>query len=175
MAPTWTRRWPRRRRRARSTDPAAIAALLDRSLARSSREHGEPVQFIGQPHTPETYAAWRAQQLRQLPGAGVPTLRPVRWPLVLWALKPSAVARFMRSGHAPGLYTPPEVFMFPANVNHANGLAAAIGGYLEKYPGPYRIAPPILYTTTAQYRRAHVMTLDREWTLPASKAIGVIG
>jgi hypothetical protein len=172
MASTWTRRWPWRRRRGRSEDPAAIAALLDRSLARSSREQGEPVRFIGEPHTPETYAAWRAQQLRQLPGAGVPTLLPRRWPLVLWALKPSAVAGFMRSGHARGLYASPDVCMFGANVNHADALAAAIGGYLEGHAGPYRIAPPILNPTTTRHRRAQVLTFDREWTLPATEATG---
>lgn len=94
---------------------------------------------------------------------------------MLWALKPSAVAGFIRSGHARGLYAPPIVNMFSANVNHANALAAAIGGYLEKHPGPYRIAPPILYTTASPRRSAQVLTLDREWTLPATEATGVIG
>jgi hypothetical protein len=59
---------------ARSGDPVDIERLLDRGLKRWMREDSDPVQFIGVVHTPESYAQWRATQLKRMPGVGVPTL-----------------------------------------------------------------------------------------------------
>ena len=70
---TWFRRSKQGARG--SSDPQAVTRRLDRALARSSSEDGAPVQFVGEVHTTETYAAWRAAQRAR---SSRPSTRPAR-------------------------------------------------------------------------------------------------
>ena len=108
-----------------------------------------------------------------MPGAFVPALMPGRWPLILWAMKPGSMVAFMRGGKVPGLYCPPRVGMFAHGLEPALGLAGAIGVYLDETREPVRIAPPVLAIQGKNRHRARIEPLGREWTLPATEAVGV--
>src|SRR5579862_2217935 len=158
----------------RSADPRAVARRFDRTVARWMTGADEAVQFVGVAHSEATYAKWRRAQLARLPGAFVPVLPPGRWPLVLWAMPPQDLARFVQSGEARGLYTAPEVGIFEPAVVRATALAAVIAGYLEKRQQLYRIAPPLLGAIVNDRLRVQFAPLDRhDWTLPPAKAPGL--
>jgi len=148
-----------------------VTRRLDRALARSSSEDGAPVQFVGEVHTTETYAAWRAAQRPDL-RASTPPLQPGSWPLLFWTLRPSGV-RALLQGKPRDLYTAPSVGMMPPAMAYQAALAAIIAGWLEDNPGSYRFAPPILVTSQAPRMRCHIELLDRTWDLPASETVGV--
>ncbi len=161
----------RRHREARTTDPQAIAARLEHAVARSLAPDGAPVQFIGVIHTRESYATWREQQQPHL-RATTPPLKPGSWALVLWATRPSGVRAFVQ-GRPRDLYTAPLVGMPPPTATYQAALAHSITTFLERNPGTYRLAPPILVTSQTPRLRMHLEPLDRTWDLPASETLGV--
>jgi hypothetical protein len=158
---------------ARSDDPRDVERLLDRGLKRWMRDDGDPMQFIGFVHTRASYEQWRTAQLARMPGAGVPTLPPATWPLVLWVMKPAAVSAFVRKGTAHDLYVAPQVGMFTDEVARETALAAVIGSYLADLRGPVQIAPPLLAFTLRGRTQLRLAPLERTWTLPATEVVGV--
>ena len=137
------------------------------------RTEGDPVQFIGSVHTPQSYAQWRATQLERMPAAFVPTLTSGCWPLVLWVMKPSGVSAFARNKALRDLYVAPQVGMFASEVARPTALSALIGTYLADLRMPVQIAPPILAVTMRGRPQLRIEPLERSWTLPATEVVGV--
>jgi hypothetical protein len=63
--------------------------------------------------------------------------------------------------------------MFAAGLEPALALAGTIGVYLDENREPVRIAPPVLALQGKNRPRARVEPLGRQWTLPATEAVGV--
>ncbi len=159
-----------------SADGRAIQARLDRALLIASTERDEqatsrprPVQIVGEAHADlASYRRWRERQLRRIPGATVPELRDGEWALVLWALRPASLVDFARHGRTKGLLTPPYVGRFRSSVHVELGLAGTLAGWLEGQDRGVRLAPPLLHDADGPYR---LVTLDRDWELPATELL----
>jgi len=158
-----------------SADAQDVYARLDAALAANSSQ-GQPaarpprsVQVVGEAHPdPASYHRWRAQQLRNLPGAIVPELEAGQWALVLWALRPALLMDFARFGKTKGLLTAPVVGRFGAGVEHDVALAGTLAGWLEEQDAPLALAPPLLRDARGPYRLA---ALNRDWPLPATELL----
>lgn len=151
--------------RVRGADSAADrdgTRELRRAIQHAARRKGEPeaVQFAGQPLMPADYARWRANKLRQGAVFTAPDLRPGRYALVLFAIDLTSSEEFGHSG-AGGLLTQPTVGTFEIAVEPTLALTGMLTAWLERYPRPVHLAPPLLQ----QGGRWRVADLELDWAL----------
>jgi hypothetical protein len=139
---------------------------LRRAIARAARRKGEPeaVQMAGQPLMPEDYARWRKQKLGQGAVFTAPDLEPGRYALVLLAIDLASNEDFAHHG-AGGLLTEPTVDTFELHVEPAPALARMLVSWLELYPRPVALAPPLLQLGG----RWRVTDFELDWALEANR------
>jgi len=155
-----------RRGGARSGAAGDATRELRRAIARARKREGEPdaAQIAGQPLMAEDYARWRAQKLGQGAIFPAPDLERGRYALVLLAIDLRSSEEFAHAG-AGGLLTEPAVDTFGLDVEPALALTSMLANWLELYPRPVMLAPPLL-----QIRgRWSVADLGLDWALGSSK------
>ena len=134
-----------------SADPRDIRRRLRKALEQANKlaaaagEEAEAVQLFG-----EVLAAWQYEEWsrrRQGKGSGTPELSsPEHYALVLHAIVPAHVERFMRRGTYSELLGPVTVGMFERNVEYEDALAGTVASWIEGREAPMALAPPLLRT-----------------------------
>jgi len=132
-----------------SADPRDIGRRLRKALKRSNEraqeagDQAETVQLFGEALAAWQYAEWSAARRRK--GGGTPDLTsPEHYALVLHAIPPAHVDRFVRRGTYSELFGPPQVGMFEASVEYQDALAGTVAAWIEGQPNSLALAPPLL-------------------------------
>ena len=151
-----------RLRGGRSADDRDVERYLRRALKRAARREGDPqeAQVAGEAVEHEDYVRWRERKLRRGVLTAAPEPERGRYALVLYAIHPSGTAQFVAHGAARHL-GPPTVGQFLPAVEPQIALAATLAGWLEPFPRPVLLAPPLLYVDG----RWRVAELGLDWPL----------
>ena len=141
------------------------ARELRRAIARAAARRGEPeaVQIAAQPLMHVDYARWRKQKLGQGAIFPAPDLGRGRYALVLLAIDLNSSADFAHHG-AGGLLTEPTVDTFELETEPAVALTGMLVRWLELYPGPVALAPPLLQISG----RWRLADLELDWELESN-------
>lgn len=110
------------------------------------------------------YARWRSQKLGQGAVFTAPDLEPGHYALVLLAIDLHSSEDFAHHG-AGGLLTQPTVGTFDWDMDPELALAATLAKWLERYPRPVTLAPPLLQFNG----RWRVVDLELDWALESNK------
>ena len=156
-----------RRGGARARDAGNPTRELRRAIERARRRKGEPdaVQIAGQPLMAADYARWRAQKLGHGAIFPTPDLERGRYALVLLAIDLRSTEEFTHAG-AGGLLTEPTVDTFELEVEPALALTGMLANWLDLYPRPVMLAPPLLQLGL----RWCVTDLELDWALDSNTA-----
>ncbi len=134
-----------------SADPRDIRRRLRRALAEANEraaaagEHAEPVQLFGEALAAWQYEDWSKPRRRK--GSSTPELTsPDHYALVLHAIVPAHVERFVRRGVYSELLGPVTVGMFEPSVEYEDALAGTVATWIERQERPFALAPPLLRT-----------------------------
>ena len=150
-----------------SSDPRDVLRrlrkALERGSSRATAHHGqaEQVQLFGEVLSPKQYGQW-ARKRR----GGTPELTHGRYALVLHAIPPGHVERFLRRHTYTELLGPPHVGMFEPTVEAEDALAGTVAAWLERQSErPVAPAPPMLRTYTAARQEDRVVDFGLPWPL----------
>ena len=110
------------------------------------------------------YARWRKQKLGQGAIFTAPDLERGHYALVLLAIDLRSTEDFAHHG-AGGLLTQPTVDTFDFEIEPALALTGMLADWLELYPRPVSLAPPLLQLGG----RWQVTDLELEWALESNK------
>ena len=155
-----------RRRGARPRDGGNPTRALRRAIERAGRREGRPeaVQIAGQPLLAADYARWRAQKLGKGAIFTAPDLEAGYYALVLLAIDLESSEDFAHHG-AGGLLTQPTVGTFEVDVEPELALTGMLVDWLELYPRPVVLAPPLLQLAG----RWRVADLELDWALDSNE------
>ena len=109
---------------------------------------------------PEEYVRWRARKLGEGAIFTAPDLPPGHFALVLYAVDLESSDEFAHHD-AGGLVAQPSVEAFDIQVDPSVALARMLAGWLEDYPRPVVLAPPLLHLGG----RWRVTDLGLDWAL----------
>lgn len=166
--------WRVRAETSHSREVEAVQAQLDAALvtaAEGNRGHRRllPVQPVAELMTLPEYAAWREHHVAELPGVSIPEPKSGRMALVLFHLRPSVTASWLR-GASESLITAPHFVWPPAAENAETALAAGIAAWLGYQEESYAPSPPLLRRdATGAFE---VVDLGQTWPGRLSRAAG---
>ena len=155
-----------RRRSGHSGDASDPTRELRRAIKRARARAGEPdvVQIAAQPLMPADYDRWRTHKLKQGAIFTAPDLERGHYALVLLAIDLASSEDFTHHDDG-GLLTQPTVGSFAFEVEPALALTGMLASWLESYPRPVALAPPLLQVSG----RWRVADLGLDWALESNK------
>jgi len=134
-----------------SADPRDIRRRLRQALERANEraaaagERADATQLFGEALAPWQYEEWGRSRRRK--GSNAPELTsPEHYALVLHAIVPAHVERFVRRASYTELLGPPHVGMFEPSVEYEDALAGTVATWIERQERALSIAPPLLRT-----------------------------
>jgi len=132
-----------------SADPRDIRRRLRQALERANEraaaagERADATQLFGEALAPWQYEEWGRSRRRK--GSNAPELTsPEHYALVLHAIVPAHVERFVRRGSYTELLGPPHVGMFEPSVEYEDALAGTVATWIEGRERAVALAPPLL-------------------------------
>lgn len=141
---------------------------LDRALTRARTDAGgapEIIQAFGQLLSPPDYEAWRRQIVERQPEATLPTAEEGSFALVLWMMRPGALADAINERRMRQLLSPPYVGVFDPSVRGDIAFASMIAGWVDQAEsrGSLALQPPVLEERDAVgERRCYTLMLGAE-------------
>jgi len=151
-----------------SNDPRDVRRRLRKALEASSRRSADAnqvdeVQLFGEALGSHKYRQWARRH------GGAPELTPGAYALVLHAIPPPHVERFLRRGSYTELFGPSHVGMFQPSVEAEDALAGTVATWLERQEGrAVAPAPPILRTYEGSQRADCPVDFGLSWPLAAA-------
>lgn len=146
-----------------SSDPRDVRRRLRRALEATIRRSadgsgGEEVQLVGEALDAKKYRQWARRH------GGAPELNPGAYALVLHAMAPAHVERFLRRGSYTELFGPSHVGMFDPSVEPEDALAGTVATWLERQGGQALApAPPMLRRHVQARREDRVVDFGLNW------------
>jgi len=162
-----------------SSDPRDIRRRLRRALeqanerAAAAGDKAEAVQLFGEVLAAWQYGEWSRR--RQRKGSGAPELSsPEHYALVLHAIVPAHVERFVRRGTYSELLGPVTVGMFERDVEYEDALAGTVASWIEGREAPVALAPPLLRTYGPMDELADAPKRSREQVARARRHVRAV-
>jgi hypothetical protein len=155
-----------------SSDPRDVRRRLRKALEASSRRSADAgqvdeVQLFGEALDSKKYRQWARRH------GGAPELTPGAYALVLHAMPPAHVERFLRRGKYTELFGPSHVGMFQPSVEAEDALAGTVATWLERQDERLVApAPPVLRMHTEGQREDRIVDFGLPWPLPTHDAVG---
>lgn len=155
-----------------SSDPRDVRRRLRRALEASSRRSAgsgqvDKVQLFGEALDAKKYRQWARRH------GGAPELTSGTYALVLHAIPPPHVERFLRRGSYTELFGPSHVGMFHPSVDAEDALAGTVATWLERQTERLVApAPPMLRTYAHGRRDDRTVDFDLTWPMAAAELAG---
>ena len=150
-----------------SADPRDIHRRLRKALERANEraaaagERADTAQLFGEALAPWQYEQWSRPRRRK--GSNTPDLTsPEHYALVLHAIVPVHVERFVRRGSYTELLGPPHVGMFEPSVEYEDALAGTVATWIERQERAVALAPPLLRSYGRIVELAHAQRRTRD-------------